>query len=340
MLRRGRTAYDVADRDQRERYLARVAREADPDAGRDPGGAAGEREHRLAATASVIAQRVVVDDLGTHAGALTYAALLSIPPLLVFSASITAFALVGRPGAQKAVTDALGQLLPSDLAGSATAFLSKEMSTVISGRLSFGLVGLAGLLWSASGFASRLRHALGRIFGTERTGLLTGRVAGMVIGALMVLAIVGLAVLSGLEAWLGSFGSGDIVVRGVALVGLAAGEFVFVLALFAILTPGKGPRLRDHLPGTILFVVGWEAVKGLGGFFFARVIATSTVVYGALGALFGIAAFLYATMWLLLLGAEVSAHRWRRDLESAQPGVVTDAPRIPPSAPETQPEDA
>jgi uncharacterized BrkB/YihY/UPF0761 family membrane protein len=36
------------------------------------------------------------------------------------------------------------------------------------------------------------------------------------------------------------------------------------------------------------------------------VIAKTTALYGAVGTIFGVLAFLYLTMWLLLLGAEVS----------------------------------
>jgi membrane protein len=265
---------------------------------------------RLVATAGLISRRYSVDDVGTHSGALTYAALLSIPPLLVFSMSILGFVLKGSPSAQKAVINGLTSLVPSQLETAATQVLQDQLSAAISGKLSFGVIGLLGLLWSASGFAARIRHALGQIFGTARTGLLTGRVVGSIIGLLVVVSLFGFALLSGIQAWASSARPAGIATQIGLQVAVIAGTFAFFLAFYRLLTPGHGPGLRDHLVGALVFVVGWEVLVAVGGFFFARVVAKSSVLYGTLGTLFGVFAFLYATAWLFLVGAECSALRW------------------------------
>jgi YihY family inner membrane protein len=257
--------------------------------------------YRFVAPVAEVSARPRLDDLATHAGALTYGSFLAIPPLLLFASSIVGFALAGHPqAAQKAVQELVG-LVPG-LGSVVTA----QVQAAVDGRVTLGVLGVLGLLWSASGFASRLRHALGVIFRTEWVGLLTGRIRGTVIGFLMVAAFVALAVFTGVEAWLETTHRATIasVFQATAF---AIGGFVLFLITYRLLTPGKDLTLRDHLPGTVAFTIAWLALTAVGGLVFTRLIENSTVLYGTIGAIFGLLAFLYATMWSLLIGAELSA---------------------------------
>src|SRR5262249_15908666 len=69
-------------------------------------------------------------------------------------------------------------------------------------------------------------------------------------------------------------------------------------------------RFRDHILGAVVFIVGFEALVLLGDLYFGAVVSKSSALFGALGGLFGVVAFLYASAWLLLMGGEVSAFRW------------------------------
>jgi membrane protein len=309
-LRGERAAFDELERRERQRYLLVVQQQIETAKAADASWIRA-RIRRAASLAVVIGRRGALDDISTHAGALTYGAMLSIPPLLLFSASVTGFVLVGNAALQSTVLDAITQLLPSGLAREVRKALADQISTAIGGRLSLGLIGLAVLLWASSGFASRLRHALGTIFGTERTGVLTGRFVGMILGVLMIAAILGLTVLTWITALAAAIGPGGLLARIATAIGIAVGEFGFFLALYRLLTPGSGPGVRGHFAGALLFVIGWEALKGIGGFYFTYSVARSAAVYGAISGLFGIIAFLYATAWLLLCCAEYSAHRWQ-----------------------------
>jgi uncharacterized BrkB/YihY/UPF0761 family membrane protein len=252
---------------------------------------------------------------------LTYASILSIPPLLVFAASILGLLLAGSPSAQKAVIDAIASLVPVDIQGSTTNVLQSQMSAAISGKVSFGLVGLLGLLWSASGLSARLRHALGLIFGTARAGLWSGRLVGALIGLFVVVSLIGVAILSGLQTWVDGPWSNGFLSNLAFQVAILLGQFVFILVTYRVFTPGEGPRLRDHVLGAVVFIVGFEALLVLGDIYFGAVVSKSSALFGALGGLFGAIAFLYSTAWLLLVGGEVSAVRWeaRRLADPQQP---------------------
>ena len=256
-------------------------------------------------------RRLDVDDVSTHAGSITYAALLSIPPLALFAASVAGFVLADRLEAQQTIIDGMTSLLPDSLAGPARDVVTRQLTEAISGRLAIGLLGAIALLWAASGLAARIRHAFGVIFGTARAGILTGRPIGMVIGLVGVVAIFAPLVVSAVLAWAGDVTSRDLVLRALGALGLVLAEALMFFILYVLLTPGRGPGLRHHLLGVAVFVVGFEGLKLLGGFYFSAVVAKSTALYGALGTLFGAIAFLYVAVWLLLLGAEVTALRWR-----------------------------
>ena len=262
------------------------------------------RAPRLAATvigpAADVAGRLKDDDVSTHAGAMTYGAFLSLPPLLLFGTAIAGFVFAGHPDAEAKAVGRLIALLPG-----LQAVVSDSVQSATTGRIPVGMLGLAGLLWAASGFASRTRHALGEVFHTERTGLFGGRFVGMIVGMLIVVAIVALALLTTITTWAERYRPAGVLLPIVGFVILLAGEFGFFLVVYRTLTP-RGPSWSIHLPGALVFVLSWEVLKALAGLFFARVVAHSTALYGTVGSIFAFISFLYGTMWLLLVGAETS----------------------------------
>jgi membrane protein len=257
--------------------------------------------YRFIAPLAEVAARPRIDDLATHAGALTYASFLAIPPLLLFASSVVGFVFAGRPQAAQSAVNELVGLVPG-----LSSVVTAQVQAAVEGRVTLGVIGLLGLLWTASGFASRLRHALGVIFRTQWVGLLTGRIKGTVIGLLMVAAFVALAAFTAIEAKLQTDHRATLAAL-FQFGAFAVGGFVLFLITYRLLTPGKGIRLRNHVPGAVAFTIAWLALTALGGLVFAELIQKSTALYGTIGGIFGFLAFLYATMWSLLTGAELSA---------------------------------
>jgi len=257
---------------------------------------------RLLGPAAHVFVRGRLDDLGTHAGALTYGAFLSIPPLLLFGSSLLGFAMVRDEGFRVRLLDAATAHFPA-----LRSLLTADLRSAVTGRVSLGAIGVAGVLWASSGFAARARHAFGEVFRTRRTGLILGRFRGMVFGVVLVAALAALAIVTGLMAWAAGSGGWGVLIRVPMLVILAVGELGFFTLTYRLLTPGPGPTFREHLPGGVVFTIGWEGVKLASGLVFSRLIANSTALYGTVGGVFGLIASLYATMWLLLVGAETTA---------------------------------
>ena len=120
-----------------------------------------------------LADRVQDDQLGVEAGSLTYGAFLSLPPLLLLLISIIGIVFQQRAEtAQQDLIEAAGDLIPGF-----DDVVSTQLELATASQIGTGLVGLMGIVYAASGFVARIRHALGAVFRTRRTGLVVGRSA-------------------------------------------------------------------------------------------------------------------------------------------------------------------
>jgi membrane protein len=266
---------------------------------------AAERYPRLGARiltpALALEEQTTADALGIQAGSLTYGAFLSIPPALLIVGSVLGFVLAGNPEAQARVVDRIANAIPG-----LEPFVGDFLKSAIDGRASVGLLGLVALTWTASGFAARARFALGAIFRTARPGLVAGRVAAIWQGLPVVLGLMASIAAMGIAGGMG-FGDGSSAAsRVVTELLVVVASFVVFLFAYRVLTPGDGPKLRGHVSGALLFTVGFAFARAVGETYVANVVTRTTALYGAIGAIFGLLAFLYATMWLFLLGAELS----------------------------------
>jgi membrane protein len=263
-----------------------------------------------------LATQTAEDSLGVQAGSLTYGAFLSIPPALLLVGSATGFLLANDPQAQARVVDRIASAIPG-----LEPVMKDLMQSTVNGRVSVGLVGLIGLVWTASGFAARARCALGVIFRTARTGLLVGRVEAIVMGIPIIAVLLGAAAAVGFVGHLQGSGSFAVLSRVAIEVVVLAGSFAVFLVAYRMLTPGAGPSLRAHVPGAVVFAVGSALARVVGEVYVGVVVARSTALYGAIGAIFGLLAFLYALNWVFLLGAELTRFRGLRTGRIGAPDV-------------------
>lgn len=244
-------------------------------------------------------RRFRADDLGTQASALAFQAFLSMFPLMLLGLSAAGFLLSGSPAETvRRFFDAAPGIGP---------LLERNLDQVVRARGSLGLIALGGVLWSATALAGRATRSLARIFRIQDPGLLRRRLralaAIMVLGALLLTALV----LSGVVANLEIPGASGLLGRLGSFVLIATVEFGFFLLSYRLLTPEGGRALADHLPGALLMVLGWSALKVVGGLLVARVVGQASALYGTIGAVFGLLVFLRVAAGLWLAGAELSA---------------------------------
>ncbi len=273
---------------------------------------AAERHPRLTRwivdPAFLVSGRVGADELGIEAGSLTYAAFLSIPPMLILGLSAAGWLFRNNPEAQQELIDRVTELIPG-MQNLVTTQLQLKTVAQVGG----GLLGLVGIVWAASGWAARVRHSLGVVFRTGLTGLMVGRFSAMLLGIPIVVALLAFFGASVAASALRESSTFDELIRQGSSALLALAAMVLFLLTYWLLTPASGvggseprPRLREHLPGAVVMGIGFLLLEELGAMYVARVIARSTALYGAIGAVFGVLAFLYLLMWLFLLAAEIS----------------------------------
>lgn len=249
-------------------------------------------------TATEVSEQVRRDQLGIHAGSLTYAAFLAIPPLLILGLTAVSLVLGDDVEAQRRFLDAATSLVPG-----LDEVISSQFTVATATQLGLGIAGVLALLWAVSSFAARTRTALGVIFRTGLPTLLTGRVSGTLIG---IPGLIALGLFAAVARWAGGLET-PIVAGALLVTAYAIGVALFAVLYWALTPSGADrPTLRQHLPGALLFVAAAVGLERLGAAYVQALIARATALYGTIGAIFGLLAFLYMSMWAFLLGAELS----------------------------------
>ena len=141
-------------------------------------------------------RKALRDDVATQASALTFTAFVSIFPLLLLATSLVGFRLEGRGMAS---IDQLVSTIPG-----LEQLVAGQAQTIVDGRFTAGIVGLAGLVWAASALSNRARRALGVIFEHREAAIASRFVAvgdTFVLGALLLVCALGWTILQGIGGW-------------------------------------------------------------------------------------------------------------------------------------------
>lgn len=278
------------------------------------------------------------DNLTDWAAALTYYAVLSIGPALVVLVSL--LGLLGKhPDTTNALLDIVRQLGPADAAKTLEGPL-ESLTRQDSGAGVALVAGLAGALWSASGYIGAFMRASNAVYEIEEGRpfwkLRPLQIAMTTVG-LITVAVLGLSlVITGpvAEAVGNVVGLGDTAVL-LWNIGKWPVMLVLVMAMFAglyYLAPNvKQPGFRWVTPGGFAAVLAWTAASGA----FALYVSFFGKYDKTYGSLAGVVVFL---LWLwisnvaLLFGAELDAELEReRELKRGMPAEKEIL--LPPRAP-------
>lgn len=252
---------------------------------------------------------------GHLAGAITLAAFLSVFPLLLVAAATLGFFSVGRPDLTGEVLEALA--LPTR--GDAADFVRKVIDNAEQSRRAASLVGLAGLLWSGLSLVGALQYAY------NATWQVTGR--GIKDKAFGLLWLVGAGVVFacsfGLTAAV-NFLPGFLAPLQI-LVALALSIGLFLWA--SKILPNRDIGWRPLLPGAVLGAVGFEVLKLVGGIYVPRAVASSSALWGSLGIVFAILAWLLIFGRLIVYSSVLNVVLWERYHGTTT--IELDVPNIP-----------
>lgn len=249
-----------------------------------------------------------VDDLDGRyaASAITLNVFLSLFPLLLVIISIV--------GLVTGSNQQLGERLITNL-GLTGQTADQVRSTLTAAQRSAragSIIGLIGLAWTGLNVVGSIQHGVNLPWGVQVKNF-KARLMGVpwlagagaiFIGSLMLGAVIHL-----LPDWAAPL----TVVAGLA-VNLAL--FVWTFWLLGNVKVG----IRDLLPGAILGAIGFEILKAAGTLLLPALVASSSAIYGSLGVVFVIIAWLLLFGRLLIFASVLNVLVYERR-EGAAPGA-------------------
>jgi len=247
----------------------------------------------------------------------------------MFPALIALVSILGLIGssATKPILDNLGSFAP----GPAHQILANALNGLTQSRGSAGIlfvVGLAGALWSASGYIGAFIRASNAIWDVEEGRpiwriLPLRLVVTLVMVILLALSAVAVVVTGPLADKVGKLiGIGSVAVTVLDIAKWPV-LILVVSVMFSILyyaSPNvRQPSLRWVTPGGVFAVLAWIVASAAFGLFVAN-FGSYNKTYGSLGAIIIFLVWLWLSNVAILFGAELNAEIAReRQIEAGQP---------------------
>lgn len=239
---------------------------------------------------------------------------LSLIPLL-----LVAIAVVGFIAGDDAnfVDDAV-ELFGLPPEGAAAEAISQAVESAEESRRAASVVGVLGLLWRGLTVVTAVQGAIDKAWQTSAEGLkdkLRALLWLLGAGAIFTTSFALGTLINFLPPFLAPVS---------VLVALAVNLGLFLWTFNEL---GRLPvGWRARLPGAVLCAVGFELLKLVGTVYVPRIIASSSALYGSLGVVIALLAWLGFVGRLIVYGAVVNVMRW----EGAH-GTVTvplEVPRV------------
>lgn len=226
---------------------------------------------------------------GELASAVTLSAFVSLLPLLLVGIAVLGFfSAASSEDLPQRVIDDLG------LAGSGDTarLITEAIQNAESSRRTASILGLVGLLWTGLGLVNALQYTWDTAWQVCGRGI-RDRFVGLawLTGAGLLFAV-SFALSAGAQ-WLPWF----LAPLGL-LTGFATGVALWLWT--ARVLPNRDVGWRALLPAALFGAVGFEILKILGSYWVPRVVTSSSALYGSVGVVFAVLA------WLLFLGRLVA----------------------------------
>jgi len=252
------------------------------------------------------------------AAAFTFQAFLSLFPLVLVGIAVVGYVAAGSH------VDFAGRLINQlGLSGQTAQMLRDTIAAAQRSRQAASVLGLLGLLYSGLGLVGALQYSYNAVWQVNERGLKDKAIGiAWLVGAAVL--FVGGAALTTVLRWLPGF---------LAPVGLIA-SFVVSLGLWlwtSRILPNRKVPWRDLLPGAVLGAVGLEILKVVGAYYVPKAVASSSALYGSLGVIFALLAWLLIFGRLVVYSAVLNVVRYERKAGTVL--AVVEAPPIPGARP-------
>lgn len=250
---------------------------------------------------------------GPLAASVGLSAFLSLFPLMLVAIAVVGFLSSGDDTFAVRLVENLG------LEGRAAETVTDSIARAEGSRRAASVIGLGGLLWSGLGVVATLQAAVNSAWQTKGRGLLD--------------KVVALAWLAGAGSlFLLTLAAGPLLIEVLPGPGIVAVEALSLVVITGVVVwaydfLGNQPLpWRAHLVGAAIVAVAFEILKLVGSLLLARTVASSSALYGTIGVVFAVLAYLLLYARLFVYGAVINVYRWEAAKGTATAEI--EVPRI------------
>jgi membrane protein len=250
------------------------------------------------------------DKASRLAAALAYYTVFSIPPLMVVAIGIASLFMDRATVEQQVVNQAAS--LMGQQGGEAIQTILQSAEEPGDGELLPTLLGVALLLFGASGVFTQLQDAMNTIFGVKPSpkrgimGLVKDRFLSftmvLTIGFILLVSLVLSTMLTALGDFVGGLVSDAEVLLWIMNFVISFGVIMLLFALIFKTIPDVEMAWRDVLIGAALTALLFKIGEYALGFYFER--SDPTSAFGAAGSVILILLWVYYSAQIIFLGAE------------------------------------
>ncbi|MDQ0316369.1 YihY/virulence factor BrkB family protein [Amorphus orientalis] len=267
-------------------------------------------------------KRIILDRVGLIAAGVTFYAILGLFPAIV--ALVSVYGLLTDTSALQEQLQWLSGYVPED----ALTLLSNELRRIAQARPdSLGIAAListAVALWSVNTAVLALFNALNVAYGeTEKRSLprLYGTGFAVTLGIILfaVITVNSIVVLPVVLVAVGLDGRVDFFMR-IAMAPIFFCLMVAAASVFYRIGPSRrDARWRWITLGSVVFAAVWITAALSLSFYLSR-FADYSATYGSLGAAIGLMLWIYAAVYIFLIGAELNSELEHQTAEDTTVG--------------------
>lgn len=251
------------------------------------------------------AQRINEERAAEAAASMAYYGFFSLFPLLLVVVAVVSIVLENVL-TQEEVLDFLLQAFPfsADL-------IEENLRQVLKARSSGGLIGLAGLAWSALGAFAVLMRNINRAWpDTKARNFIKVRLMALLMLAAMIAGLISLfvfnTVISFLPPDLNNAAEKASSIQGFPYILIGLLLFATLLVLYWWL-PSTRVRWQEAAWGALVGALGISAITAGFTWYLQSGLSNYNLVYGSLGAIVALLFWIYLLSLILFAGAHLSA---------------------------------
>lgn len=233
--------------------------------------------------------------------AITVSIFISVFPLLLVAIAVIGYLASGDQGWAERFVDGL------ELTGAARDTVVDAVTRASESRQAASVVGLLGLLWSGTNVGLALQRGVRAPWQEPARGM-RDRLQATLWLVTAAIGFTAAIALTGALNWIPDQIPGFVAWFLTILVGLAIGTGLFLWMFWGLST--RNVPARDLLLGAVVAAIGFEVLKLVGTVYVPRLVARSSSLYGPLGIVFALLAWLMILARLIVYMSTLNAVRF------------------------------